>query len=587
MKRSVLLLWAIPRIALADGPSVEVEIPAMQTSPVQWDLTLDTALRWQLDDGNVTGPTDRNWDPVAEDFRDWTATIGGSIRWKRFQASVRIDTAVYGNESVAAPDASQIVKSSAANRYQDTIRLEYISGVYAKGRDSVTLGDFYVTLGRGMILAVRKVSDVGVDNKLRGAMFRLNPAGDLTLQAFGGVLNIKNFEQGTGYVYPEEDDLVGGARAEYSFGKYLRIGVHGMTYRRFGLEGGDENENYGYGGTIELPRPVSWASVYLEAGALSRRLIEDGTETDRSGYGLYGSTNLYLGPATVLVEGKLYDDLFQLLPGARLTSVDGRQLINRLQEPPTAEPAQSIILTNRSVGGGRARIDYRIDPSVVPYVSFGRYRDFDGSVPSDITSVFAGSRFSWSGGHATVTGGFRGDYLDQSELPIRDQFEEPLLTRDVHWIADISQEIVSDYSLELFASGRYAAEQAGSVPCTAADALDAGRVCDVNEGTGAGIIRTTEGRQIRDLTDWVEGRVALSFSSSGGWSVTGAWEFYTKSPDTFRPYYFSIGGQWEFMEGSVVRALVGQERAGLKCSGGACRFFPGFEGGRLELSMRI
>lgn len=586
MKRFVILLASIPRVAMAEE-SVEVEIPVVSQSPVQWDLTLDTTTRWQLDDGNVTGPDDRNWDPVAEDFRDWTATIGGSIRWQQFQASVRIDTAVYGNESVAADNASQIVKSAAADRYRDTIRLEYISGVYAKGKDSVTLGDFYVTLGRGMILAVRKVSDVGVDNKLRGAMFRLNPVGDLTLQAFGGVLNIKNFEPGTGYAYDEEDDLVGGARAEYGFGKYLRLGVHGMTYQRFGLEGNDENENYGYGGTIELPRPVPWASVYLEAGGLSRSLVEDGTPTERSGYGLYGSTNLYVGPVTVLIEGKLYDDLFQLLPGARLTSVDGRQLINRLQEPPTAEPAQSIILTNRSVGGGRARVDYRISSSVVPYVSFGRFRDFDATVPSDITSVFAGSRFHWEEGHASVTGGFRGDYLDQSDLPIGDQFDEPLLTRDVHWIADVSQKLFGDYTMELFASGRYAAEQAGSVPCSAADALPSDQVCDVSDATGAGIVRTPDGRQVRALTDWVEGRVALSFLSTDGWSVTGAWEFYTKSPENFRPHYFSIGGQWEFIEGSVIRALVGQERAGLKCSGGACRFFPGFEGGRLELSMRI
>lgn len=81
--------------------------------------------------------------------------------------------------------------------------------------------------------------------------------------------------------------------------------------------------------------------------------------------------------------------------------------------------------------------------------------------------------------------------------------------------------------------------------------------------------------------------MALSLKSSEGWGLTGAWEFYTLQPTIFDEHYFSIGGQWSFLEGSVVRALYGGERAGLKCSGGVCRFFPGFEGARLELELRL
>jgi hypothetical protein len=562
--------------------SAETAVEASEPLPIQWDLTLGTTGRWVFDDGNVTGPEDRNWDPVGEDFRDVVTKVGGSIRWREFQLSLRLDSAIYGNESIAAENASQLIKASAADRYEDTIRLEYVSGLYSSGKDSVTLGDFYVTLGRGLILAVRKVDDVGIDNKLRGASFEMNPVGDLVLHAFGGLLDIANFEQGTGYAYDEPKDLIGGARVEYGFGKVLKLGVHGMRYATFGLPRGDENETFGWGGTIALPRPVPWASLYLEGGHLLRKSIEAGLPSDLEGYGFYASSDLSFGALTILVEGKFYRDLFQLLPGGRLTSDDGRQLLNRLQEPPTAERTGAIILTNRSVGGGRVRFDYRVSELLTPFVSVGQYRDFENEItPSNITGVSAGSRFVWSGGHALVDLAFRGDFSDQRSLPVAAQFGNPLLTQDWQWVADIAQEIVAGYSLELASNGRYALEQGGSTACAEDDVLEDGRTCD------GGLVRDAGGRQVRRLTSWVEGRVALSFSSSDKWSVTAAWELYTKSPDTFRPHYFSIGGQWEFWQGWTARALIGQERAGLKCSGGACRFFPGFEGGRLELSVRI
>ena len=357
-----------------------------------------------------------------------------------------------------------------------------------------------------------------------------------------------------------------------------------MVYRPFGLADGVENENTGYGATLELPRPVSWASFYFEAGALARRTLEDRVETEIDGFGVYGSGNLYFGPVTVLLEGKYYDGLFQLLPGGRLTSEDGRQLLNRLQEPPTAERSQAVILTNRSVGGGRVRVDYRISSLITPFVGFGRYRDFESeAIENDITAAFGGAQLHWSGGHATLNGGYRGDFQDQGSLEVGRQFDNALFTRDWHWIADVSQQLFGDYSLELFSEGRHATEQAGAKTCVPGEGTNNnGEICD------AGVVRNADGQIVSNLTAWVEGRVALSFLSRDGWSVTGAWEFYTKSPDNFRSHYFSLGGQWEFIEGSTIRALVGQERlAGLKCSGGACRFFPGFEGGRLELSMRI
>ena len=550
----ILALVCMPAWA-QETAEIEYEPP----SPWRWNLIVNTTGRWQQDDGNITEPGDRDYDPTGENFGDWVSTFGGSIGYNEYLATVRFDSALYLNGAQAAPDASALIQRRTTDRFKNTFRLEYISATYS-GRDaSLTLGDFYVTLGRGLVLAVRKVDDVGVDNKLRGAEARVKVKG-FKFHLFGGFLNIRNYEPGTAFAYQETGDLIGGGRIEYGWSKYLRLGAHVALIqppKRIGTDGLPErSRTIGYAATIEMPRPVPWASLYLELARRERSTELSGIDGGSDGYGFYGNANFYWGPVTVLAEGKVYDNLLSLNPGDFPQASDPsfklqgqRQIINRVAEPPTAERPLAIILRNRTVAGGRVRADYRIRPWLVPYASFGFYRDQDteGS-EAFVWAAFGGSRLKWDSGHASLEGGYRAEIITA---------DQSILTRDIHWIADISQKIYGKYSAELFSAGRHATESAG---------------------------RDVDGNFLLDV--WVEGRLALSFKSTDGWSVTGAYEFYTKTPEDTKPHYFSIGGQYEFMEGSFVRALYGGERAGLKCSGGVCRQFPGFEGGRIEVNFR-
>ncbi len=569
MRRSIALLVALVSPALAHAQDTEKPAKAKTDlgavldyeppSPWRWNVILNSTARWQQDDGDITQPGERDYDPTGENFGDWVTTFGGTVGYNEFQASVRFDSALYLNAPVASPDASTLIRRRTTDRFQNTFRLEHIAATYSGRGASLTLGDFYVTLGRGLVLAVRKVDDVGVDNKLRGAEARVK-AGGFKFHIFGGFLNIKNYEPGTGFAYQETGDLIGGGRIEYGFGKYLRLGAHAALIeppQRIGADGlVEKSRTIGYAVTLEMPRPVRWASLFLELARRERSTQLSGIKNESDGYGFYGSANFYWGPITVLAEGKVYNNLLALNPGDYPQASDPsfklqgqRQIINRIAEPPTAERPLAIILRNRTVVGGRVRTDYRVKPWLVPYVSFGVYEDQDDPEnPALIWSAFAGTRLKWSSGHASLESGYRAEIFSNNDS---------ILTRDVHWIVDVSQKLFGVYSAELFSAGRHATEAAGQ------------------ELDGTFLLDT-----------WFEGRLALSFKSADGWSVIGAYEFYTKTPDDTKPHYFSIGGQWEFMEGSFVRALYGGERAGLKCSGGVCRQFPGFEGGRIELNFR-
>jgi hypothetical protein len=531
---------------LALGGEARADDPAPDAP--QYDLFLLSTARWQLDNGDRTRPGDPRYDPTGENFGDLVSTLGASVTYRELIAAIRFDTALYLRPPVAGPGASTLIQRSLTSRYQDLFSLEYLSATYADAKVELTLGDHYVTLGRGMVLAIRKVGDLGIDNKLRGAEAKVR-LGAVNLQGFAGLLNIKNYEPGTGFAYREAGDLVTGGRVELVTGPKLKLGAHAALVRAPG-DDAFASEVLGAGATLELPRLVPWGSLYAEVARLERTTREDGRRTGEVGHGAYANLNLFLGPATVLVEAKLYDDMFNVLPRALPRGGDApdqidleRMGINRLTEPPTAERPLTLLLSNQTVRGGRVRLDWSITPKVVPYLSLGLYRDHR-TVPSNIVAAFTGVRGRWSGGQGMVEGGHRGQHVDDPGSGA----DGSLVRSDTHLLLDVSQKLAGPWSTEVFFSGLRVGEEHFS---------------------------------------WLEGRAALSVRHTAGWSAFGAYEFYTAAPEVFDTHYFSVGGQWEPWRGTFLRALHGGERAGLKCVGGVCRFFPGFEGTRLELAMQL
>lgn len=596
-----------PSMPTASAPAAAVSTPAARSAErsfwdeLQYEFIVKSAARWQVDNGdsseffntlsgnepqctmNDQCPSgavcfmgtcrvrNQQYDPSGENFGDLVTTFGTNLRWKAFAATARFDTALYMRPPEAAEGASPFIQDRLSSRYENQIQPEFLALTYSDRFVELTVGDYYVTLGRGMSLAVRIVDDVGVDNKLRGQEAKIH-AGPVDLHLFYGVLNIKNFEPGTGFAYEDTGDLMGGGRVEYRFGKYLKLGTHVAVISTPVIEG-NQTGFINQGGTVELPRPAKWFNAYFEYAFMNRtrRLGEFRQELEQEGFGLYGNVNFYVGPVTLLVEGKAYDNMLSILPGDATSELaQRRQNINRLSEPPTAERFGATILSNSTVYGGRARVDVSISPQFVPYVSYGHYEDGgcglfgfrgraggvddctdDGTPPENappksyVNAIFAGLRTRWEGGDLSAEGGYRGQFYFSDQQPIAENLSR-LYFQESHGQVDVHQKL-GDYSLELFVLGK----------------------------------------ALNDISnEWMEQRVAVTLGHDAGWSVTTAYEYTDISPNS-REHYPSLAGQWQVSDEVLIRGLVGGERPGLKCSGGACRFFPGFEGVRLELSARF
>ncbi len=578
----------------------EAEASSDPFSDMQSELVVKATARWQIDNGEsseffnaLDGPAEacsasdacpggavcfqgqcrvpnQQFDPTGENFGDFVSTFGGSLRWRGFLATARFDTALYLMPPVAAPDASLFIQDRLRRRYENQLQAEYLSVAYADETVEMTLGDYYVTLGRGLALGVRIVDDVAVDNKLRGGEAKAH-FGPVDMHIFYGLLNVKNFEPGTGFAYDDTGDQIGGLRLEYGFGRMLRLGVHGARIRT-PVIAGNQTEFLNVGATVELPRPVEWASAYFEVVHLDRDRYLGQTRQlfSQQGFGLYGNVNLYFGPVTAVLEGKIYDNMMSILPGDASTDLaQRRQNINRLSEPPTAERFGATILSNETVFGGKARIDLSLDPTFVPYVSFGHFNDGgcglfgfrgrsgaagdqvcddSGSAGANvrpkayINTGYGGARARWASGDLSVEAGYR----QQRFFAAQTSSPDTLAQEEGHAQVDLHERI-GDFSTEVFVMAKNLAQ------------ID---------------------------NEWVEGRAAFTLGHGSGWSVTGAYEYTSISPNS-REHYPSVSGQVQIGSELLLRALVGGEMPGLKCSGGACRFFPGFEGARLEMTLRM
>ena len=75
-------------------------------------------------------------------------------------------------------------------------------------------GDFYQQLGKGQLLALRKVDELGVDISLRGGKIAMRGK-DFNLQMFGGVSNVVNVDMVSMHYVADQNDVIMGGQTGY------------------------------------------------------------------------------------------------------------------------------------------------------------------------------------------------------------------------------------------------------------------------------------------------------------------------------------------------------------------------------------
>jgi len=406
---------------------------------------------------------------------------------------------------------------------------------YSTGGFRARAGDYYFSLGRGLVISVLKIFeeeglDYVIDTTIDGGILAYD-AGPLTAQLYGGWID-----------RPEEtslkDEVVGGTLGWSRQG----IGAVHLHYAYAGLEPGSEfgNKNVSLGSlSLDGPSLGGKAKLYGEFSLINRWLYD--ADEPISGHGLYLESQLRLGKFSLLLELKDY-----------------KQFNFEYSRPPLLESEELDILADQfdedrtDVFGVSARIDYYLPvPATLFYAKLLLLDDspndhiYYGSYDREIRHLFAGVEKKFgNGGYINGLAGWR----DESDSSIAFMSTDG---QTFHYQINSSWPLARTFSLE--ADWKH----------------------KVFDG---------------EYLDYSEIRSYLSLHRSPRWVATVLYE-WTDNPETvfFTKKKDFWAGQLEVKFGKAhsVRLFVGSTKGSTKCAGGVCRVLPPFKGVRLEAVLRF
>lgn len=559
--------WAqplTPEPVSADGvpPSVDAGMPSEGVAPADSSVlapATDTAAEknekparvrvtdslvaaYHLDNGNIAPRGSNAYDPTGSNYVDWLNKVQLDASWKELTAQLRIDSALFLNAPVAAPGNPRL-EQLLLNRYANRLDFEKVKLTYASRFLEVTVGDTYVTYGRGLVLSLRKVDEFGVDTTVRGLSVTGRAAG-LSVNALGGVSNIVNVDPSTGRFSEDPNDVILGARAEYRFGKWAAPGVN-VSHVIYAQNAqtlapqAQRDQVTSVSGTLDLPYLAKRGNIFVEY-AMQRRLTQGTSLWSRA---LYATGSAYLGKVTLLFEYKDYANYSAIPTSLDPTQVPELALTNFYTAAPTLERVQQLVLNNTDITGGHLRASLKVNADLIPFASMAVF--YDRVYRTYIFDPYAGAEIHWGNGlsRASLSGGYRlNQYAPGSVAP------GTMFQSVGHAVWDVSQHLTGPYTLEV-----------------------------------TGLHMTHADSQGPNIHNWHEGQVYVSFKSALSWSAALGYEYYTEAPATIRPHYVNANVSWNVLKNVLLKGFIGGQRAGIKCVNGVCRNYPAFDGARIEV----
>jgi hypothetical protein len=484
---------------------------------------------------DITSTTLGGWHTNGDDYGEIFERLNISTSTGAWRLAGRFDTATFISEP--------------SDQIRDRYAVEKASIAWGARSIEVIGGDAYVNIGRGLALSLRKIDELGVDTTLRGLKLLVHEG------AFGGTFavgfaNLNNLDEASGKSIEDSLDLIGGLEARLTLAENWTVALHGSAVafeRSVGLVPVDRYRDryFTFGPALSATRLFDAFDFYLE-GVAQLRDGELGTALD---YGLYGLATLYLGPATLLFEGKAYGGLAPIKPNLPLAEFDAVAYNN----PPTVERVIQVIENpQRNIAGGRVRFDWSFSPAFLVYVNYGLFRDWEGYAdptaigvaPGTIHDPYAGFEARWNDARswALFTAGWRGVLLHGDDV----------VRGDLHFELNGAQAIDERFSLTLHALH---IERKKHVS----------RILD---------------EEFREGTLLVGVRIHPWIGIGGGYD-------YTTEPGQPKRDYFSGNVEWYITPSSTLRVFAGSARGGLRCTSGVCRVFPPFEGAKVTATLRF
>jgi hypothetical protein len=497
--------------------SVEAEAePVLEAQPVLEDRYLpevsvvDTlTAEFRRNNGNERGDDD--------DFSVFVNRLNLSSHADSVSLSLRLDTTIFAD---APTDA-----------YEDDVRIERGNVELTFGDATLVGGDFYRQLGRGILLSLRKVDEVGLDLALRGAEAKYAPEHH-SLAVFAGVVNPANLDTVSLFTVEDPGDLLAGASYELSAIDGLTAGIHGLYAQPSERLLDDLDYTVSGGATAELIEIFEGMSIYGELDLQNRSLAG----ASELGSAAYLTADFLVGDLTLLLEAIKLTDFEQ--KGSRNTAIGSRFDYNI---PPTLERIDQEVLSSRDVTGARLRVEYSFfDAALIAHAN-GMLRINDAGQPAEILQIhaYAGGEFRFDErlSKLALSSGFRSEQMRGTEIKSM-----------IHIEGELVKSLVQNLALHLQS---------------------------VNE------LRTLQERH------YARGSTVLGLEWAGYGGLAFELGYDTQNPsEEVRKTFFAGILSADFSDVLRARLTAGTQRGGLKCVAGVCREFPAFSGVRSEIVLR-
>ena len=613
------------------------DVVSLDQKPVSLEVTETSILSQQFDARISEGELIQD-----HGYGSWINRLNIALNWDHFTLGMRLDSSVYWRRPVDQPvcgpgetgaciapvQLNNVVRDD-SSRYRNYIYPAKIFARYRSKQLEVTVGDAYVQFGRGLVLSLRKVDELGIDNTVRGAKVTwTNDPFSVTL--VGGVLNPARIDEATGRALilsgtiepnpargiqgdafgPQPvfgSDRMVGAQIQAGRGTPVVLSTHGARFTRCApyhyLENGfvDDatfsspfgscapsdtetwlatlpgavtptiaaSEVFLGGQSLELPNLWKHGNLYVEAAV--QRIHHDATpnETNANGNALYASLTTSFGRITNTLEVKSYRNFYGVTGAVDQSRASAFSNVTYTNVPSAELITQDSAFGffNACVNGGRQRTDYRLTAGLLLYIQ---------GIYAFTKSEIAGGGCDEMGRTLSVTGAERTSNRVYDGLG------------GVEWLFDENQsqflaafggrddskengdpyysEWHADYTLTKHITGPYSLELIGRHR-----------------------LRKEENQNIRVTSEgaafWRQGEHYTALKVSPKWVFSQGIEYTTQIG--FPTYYVNGAVLYRFSSESNIRVFGGQQRGGLKCVSGICKVFPAYSGARVELTLRF
>lgn len=605
--------------ALASAATREahaVDLPKLGGSPVSLDVTETSIVAQRFDAREGENPSDQG-------YFAWLNRLNLVLGWRKFTVGARIDSSVYElrpqDRSFSDPALKRNAISDGSTRYRNAVYPAKLWVTYKTPGIEATAGDAYVQFGRGLVLSLRKVDELGIDTTLFGGKVTFAKE-SFALTLIGGETNPSRVDEPTGRALflptpiandPRAQqpvfgsDRIVGAQIQAGRGLPVTASTHAVMLSRcapykynadgtvddalfsapFGTCEEDARQTWldtlptnlgpvldarkviNAGQTLEVPSLWGHGNLYLE-GAVQRRDLKKAQDDDVEGNALYGSFVLTGGRVSNTLEVKSYRNFYPLAGSVNVSRASAFANV-AYSAPPTAEVVIQDAMFgqfNVCVTGGRDRFDYRFTPQFVGYATFGFF---------ETKSEIVGGRCDRFGRSLADDKNGTTNHVSDASLGFQWSFDndKSIVFFNVTARNDVTEsdlvyyrELSTQYSVTKHLTGNYAVELSGR---------HRWRVQDLEN------LRGDSERGV----PWVQGEHYNTLKIAPKWVLSQGFEYtsFLGLPS----YYVNGGVLYKFTTQSNIRLYGGQNRGGLRCVSGICRNFPAFSGVRAELTLRF